>query len=68
MHYIYDVMLGGGLFVSGNNRGDLGVLLGCVVRVESIRQDLTMSHVMSLAEGCVLGIPYERYLWRVHVR
>ena len=36
MHYIYDVMLGGGLFVSGNNRGDLGVLLGCVVRVESI--------------------------------
>ena len=41
---------------------------GCVVRVESIEQDLTMSHWMSLAGGCHLGIPYERYLWQVHVR
>ena len=38
--------------------------LGCVVRVESIRKDL----MMSLARGCDLGIPYEMYLWRVHVR
>jgi hypothetical protein len=42
--------------------------LGCVVRVESIEQDLTMSHWTSLARGCNLGIPYERYLWWVHVR
>ena len=62
MHYTYDVMLGGGLFVSGNNQGDLGVLLGCVVRVESIGQDLTMSRWMSLARGCDMGIPYEWYL------
>ena len=41
---------------------------GCVVRVESIGQDLTMSYWMSLARGCDLGIPYEWYLWRVHVR
>jgi hypothetical protein len=39
-----------------------------VVRVESIGQDLTTSHWTSLAGGCDLGIPYERYLWRVHVR
>ena len=48
--------------------GDLGVSLGCVVRVESIGQDLTMSHWTSLARGYDLGIPYERYLWRMHVR
>ena len=42
--------------------------LGCVVRVESIRQDHTTSHWARLAGGCDLGIPYERYLWRVHVR
>ena len=48
--------------------GDLGVRLGCVVRVESIGQDLMMSHWTSLARGCDLGIPYEWYLWRVHVR
>jgi hypothetical protein len=42
--------------------------LGCVVRVESIWQDFMMSHWTSLAEGCNLGIPYKRYLWRVHVR
>ena len=48
--------------------GDLGVHLGCVVRVESTEQDLTASHWTSLARGCDLGIPYERYLWRVHVR
>ena len=41
---------------------------GCVVRVESIGQDLTMSRWMSLARGCDLGIPYEWYLWWVHVR
>ena len=40
----------------------------CVVRVESIEQDLTTSHWTSLARGCDLGIPYEWYLWRVHVR
>ena len=48
--------------------GDLGVRLGCVVRVESVEQDLMMSHWTSLARGCDLDIPYERYLWRVHVR
>ena len=42
--------------------------LGCVVRVESIGQDLTMSRWTSLVGGCDLGIPYERYLWWVHVR
>ena len=31
--------------------GDLGVRLGCVVRVESIGQDLRMSHWLSLARG-----------------
>ena len=31
--------------------GDLGVHLGCVVRVESIGQDLRMSCWMSLARG-----------------
>ena len=41
---------------------------GCVVMVESIEQDLMMSHWTSLARGCDLGIPYEWYLWRVHVR
>jgi hypothetical protein len=39
-----------------------------VVRVELIGQDPTMSHWMSLAGGCDLDIPYERYLWWVHVR
>ena len=48
--------------------GDLGVCPGCVVRVEPIEQDLTTSRWTSLAKGCDLGIPYERYLWRVHVR
>ena len=48
--------------------GDLGMCLGCVVRVESIRQDSTMSLWMSFARGYNLGIPYERYLWRVYVR
>jgi hypothetical protein len=48
--------------------GDLGVRFGCVVRVESTRQDSMMSHWMSLARGCDLGIPYERYLWQVHER
>ena len=48
--------------------GDLGMHFGCVVRVESIGQDLRTSHWMSLARGCNLGIPYEWYLWRVHVR
>ena len=38
---------------------------GCVVKVESIGQNLTMSHWMSLARGCDLGIPYEWYLWQV---
>jgi hypothetical protein len=47
---------------------DLGVRLGCVVRVESTEQDSMMSHWMSLARGCDLGITYERYLWQVHVR
>ena len=42
--------------------GDLGVRLGCVVRVELTGQDPTMSHWTSLARGCDLGIPYERYL------
>ena len=43
--------------------------IGCVVRVESFGQDLTMSHWTSLSRGgCDLGIPYEWYLWRVHVR
>jgi hypothetical protein len=51
----------------GDNRGDLGMRLGCMVRVESIRQDPMMSHWMSLAGGCDQGIPYERYLWWVHV-
>ena len=41
---------------------------GCVVRVELIGLDLMMSHWTSLAGGCDLGIPYKRYLWRVHVR
>ena len=41
---------------------------GCVVRVESIGQDLMMSHWTGLARGCYLGIPYESYLWQVHVR
>ena len=41
---------------------------GCMVRVELIRQDLTMGRWMSLARGCDLGIPYEWYLWQVHVR
>ena len=40
----------------------------CVVRVESIEQDSTMSLWMSFARGYNLGIPYERYLWRVYVR
>ena len=31
--------------------GDLGMRLGCVVRVASIGQDLTTSHWMSHAEG-----------------
>ena len=48
--------------------GDLGVCLGCVVRVESTRHDSTMSLWTCLARGCNLGIPYERYLWWVHVR
>ena len=41
---------------------------GYVVRVESIGQDLVMSRWTSLAWGCDLGIPYEWYLWQVHVR
>ena len=41
---------------------------GSVVRVESIGQDLMMSHWTSPARGCDLGIPYDWYLWRVHVR
>ena len=48
--------------------GDLGVCLGCVVRVESIEQDAMTSLWMSLSRGCDLGIPYVRYLWWVHVR
>ena len=32
---------------------------GCVVRVESIGQDLTMSQWTSHSGGCDLGIPYE---------
>ena len=47
---------------------DLGMCLGCVVRVVSIGQDLMTSHWTSLARGCNLGIPYEWYLWRVYVR
>ena len=52
MHYIYDVMHGGWIIViekgtvcrnDDNDWGDLGVSLGCVVRVESTRQDATMS-------------------------
>ena len=31
--------------------GDIGMRLGCVVRVKLIRQNLKMSHWMSLAEG-----------------
>ena len=67
-------MLGGGLAMAlyADNVvitwGDLGVRLGCVVRVELIGQDLMTSHWTSLTGGCDLGIPYERYLWRVHVR
>jgi hypothetical protein len=41
--------------------------LGCVVRVESTEQDSTMSLGTSLVRGCYLGVPHERYLWRVHV-
>ena len=46
-------------------------ILACVLGVwwvESIGQDLTMSRWTSLARGYDLGIPYEWYLWRVHVR
>jgi hypothetical protein len=43
------------------------VRLGCVVRVELTEQDSTTSLRTSLAGGCYLGIPHERYLWRVHV-
>jgi hypothetical protein len=43
------------------------VRCGCVVRVESIEQDPTTSLGMSLAGGCYLGVPHERYLWWVHV-
>ena len=35
--------------------GDLGMCLGCVVRVESIRQDSTMSLWTSLARGMRSG-------------
>ena len=35
--------------------GDLGVCLGCVVRVESIGQDSTTSLWTSLARGMRLG-------------
>ena len=48
-----------------------GEILACVLgvlRVESIGQDITMSRWTSLARGCDLGIPYEWYLWQVHVR
>jgi hypothetical protein len=41
---------------------------GCVVRVESTRQDSMTRLWMSLARGCDLGIPYVRCMWRVHVR
>ena len=51
-----------------NNQGDLGVHFGCVVRVELIGQDLMTSHWTSIARGCDVGIPYEWYLWQVHVR
>jgi hypothetical protein len=45
------------------------VRLGCVVGVESIGQDPTMSlWGKSCQKECDLGIPRERYLWRVHVR
>jgi hypothetical protein len=43
------------------------VRLGCMVSVESTKQDFTTSHGMSLAGECYLGISHERYLWRVHV-
>ena len=36
---------------------DLGVRLGCVVRVELTEQDLTMSHWTSLARGVRPGHP-----------
>jgi hypothetical protein len=42
--------------------------LGCVVRVVSIGQDLTMNRWTILAGGCDLDILHERYLWWVHVR
>ena len=48
--------------------GDLGMRLGCVLRVKSTKEDSKMTLWMSLAKGCDLGIPYERYLWRVYVR
>jgi hypothetical protein len=48
--------------------GDLDVCLGCVVRVKLTEQDSMMSLWTSLARGCDLGIPYERYLWQVYVR
>jgi hypothetical protein len=41
--------------------------LGCAVRVESTEQDSTTSLGTSLAGGCYLGVPHERYLWWVHV-
>jgi hypothetical protein len=46
---------------------DLGVCLRSVVRVESTGKDSMMSLWTSPTRGCDLGIPYERYLWRVHV-
>ena len=57
--------------LGADNMVTTGDILACilgVVRVVSIRQDLTMSRWMSLAGGFDLGIPYERYLWRVHMR
>jgi hypothetical protein len=44
------------------------VCLGCVVRVESIGQDPTMSLWGTSCWRGDLGIPYESYLWRVYVR
>jgi hypothetical protein len=40
---------------------------GCVMRVELTEQDPTTSLGVSLAGGFYLGIPHERYLWRVQV-
>jgi hypothetical protein len=42
------------------------VCLRCVVRVESIGQDSTMSLEGESCRGVCSRHPYERYLWRIH--